>query len=156
MDSLTPELQDQMIEAAELRARGASWLAVAQELLLDVDVCRRWPREYPRLWRRLQQRADLGFRREVSAEAVNLLRRFLRHQDLKICLAAANLIPKFQLKPKPRPRNGEIETIDQETADFVAELRSLNDENLAETLRQLQAEDRRAGDFDPPIPTQPE
>jgi hypothetical protein len=70
--------------AAELKAAGASWEAVAAKVGRSPDTCRRWPALYPDEWRRLFRAAEQQLIIEAGAEAVLVLRALLRAEDDKV------------------------------------------------------------------------
>src|SRR5947209_9973472 len=67
--------------AAELRAAGGSWEAVAAHLRRAVHKCRRWPIRYRDYWVAAYQAAERRRTAVARQEAVNALRGLLRSQD---------------------------------------------------------------------------
>ena len=72
-----------LTRAAELRAGGISWEHVATTLRRSAATCRRWPQQYPDLWRRLYATAARERLAEGGAEGLRKLREMLRSEDEK-------------------------------------------------------------------------
>src|SRR5262245_50016611 len=70
--------------AAELKAGGASWEAVAAKVGRTAATCRRWPTLYPDDWQRLFRDAERQLVVDAGAEAVLVLRALLRAADDKV------------------------------------------------------------------------
>lgn len=113
--------------AAELRAAGRSWEAVASELGRKPDTCRKWPAAYPEVWADLLRRAEDQAAREAGAEARTMLRKLLRSEAEKTSLSAAQALLKTQpAKRKRRKRR----PADDGLAAFVARVREVSDAEL--------------------------
>ena len=73
---------DEQIErAAELRAKGSSWEAVAQEMGLPASTLRLWPTKYADCWLASFRRAETDVFTEAVAEAIRALRKQLRSEE---------------------------------------------------------------------------
>lgn len=115
-----------MIAAAESRAEGNCWPAVARDAQTTVATIRRWIRAHPQQWRRLLARARKECRRSAADEAITTLRRHLRGEDEKTQYNAAKQLtstePRDRSRSSPRPTASpeltreEIEAIARELA----------------------------------------
>src|SRR5436190_20429259 len=102
--AMTPphaDLARLVARAAELRAAGASWDAVAAAVGRAADTCRRWPHSHPRLWRRAYRAAARQKLAEAGAEGLAMLRSSLRSEDEKVRRDAAKALAR--LLPRARP-----------------------------------------------------
>jgi hypothetical protein len=122
--------------AAELRAGGAGWPAVAKAVGRPADTVRKWPARYPELWAAYQGQAERRLAADAAAEGVHVLRRQLRSEDDKTSRDAAAKLLDFKLAcdkkataadPAPRSRHHRI-------ADY---LETLNDDQLQRLLDDL-------------------
>jgi hypothetical protein len=89
MKPYSAKLARLLAEAAEHRARGASWELVAAKVGRHPATCRRWPSLYPEVWRRHLQAAERQLLAEASAEAMAMMRQLLRSEDEKVRRDAA-------------------------------------------------------------------
>jgi predicted Zn-dependent protease len=64
--------------AADLRAGGNSWDAIAVKVQREPRTCRGWPVRYPEVWRQLYDAAVDQFLEEAGDEATFYLRKLLR------------------------------------------------------------------------------
>ena len=126
MSQPSEELLAVMELAAQQRAAGSSWDAVAAKVGRGTRTCRGWPAAYPDVWRRLYRQAERHLLAEAGAEAVAILRTLLRSQDDKTRLAAATLL----LKSRGADRDPPEEPADDGLAGFVAHLKELDDAEL--------------------------
>jgi transposase-like protein len=62
-------LMPALTTAAELRAAGASWKKVGEQLGRSDETCRQWMRRYPETWRRLFHEAETHLIAEAGSEA---------------------------------------------------------------------------------------
>ncbi|HEY1377642.1 MAG TPA: phage terminase large subunit [Gemmataceae bacterium] len=83
MSAPSTDIARLLAAAADLRAAGASWDAVADRLHRSPDTCRRWPARFPAVWADLYRQAERRQAAEARAEATNILRNQLRHEDDK-------------------------------------------------------------------------
>jgi hypothetical protein len=104
--------------AADLRASGISWEAVAARLRRAADTCRRWPARYPALWADLYAAAERGQMTEGRAEATAVLRSHLRLEDTKQTRDAA----KALLTAAGRDRAAKKEPRDPSIHEFSDKL----------------------------------
>ena len=124
-------------QAAELRAAGSSWEAVAREVGRTLDTVRRWPTLYKSIWKEAIQRAEEQLLTETTAESVFTLRRQLRSEDDKSSRDAAEKLIKFRLATKPK---AQVTTSQQPSSDagrIVRYLEGLTDAQLEELIAQL-------------------
>jgi hypothetical protein len=75
--------------AAEMRAGGSSWPAIAKALSCSPRVCTRWPTDYPDLWAQLYAEALAERDDAAEAESIRALRAMLRQADVKLQREAA-------------------------------------------------------------------
>ena len=97
MSNLQPEKALLLERAAELRAAGSPWTAVATELKVAADDLRTLRQSNTRLFDRLVRRAD----RESAADTLRAtfarLRELLKSTNEKIAMLAAGTIIRFEL-----------------------------------------------------------
>ena len=77
--------------AAELRAAGASWEAVASKVRRQPRTCKSWPNRFRDDWLDLYRDAQARRFQETSEEAHALLRNTMRSQDMKVRLKAIEI-----------------------------------------------------------------
>lgn len=94
-----------MAQAADLRAAGASWEAVANLLGRKAKHCRCWPEQFPLLWSRLLNDAIHQQRENAAGEAVTTLRQLLRSEDEKVQRDAAKALLAIAPKVNSQPAN---------------------------------------------------
>lgn len=75
--------------AADLRAAGNAWEAVAAAVGLPVRQVRRWPERFPTRWRKALDAAARRTLVEATAEALLMLRNQLRAKEEKTVREAA-------------------------------------------------------------------
>src|SRR5438045_1346148 len=88
--------------AAELKAAGASWAAVAAGVSRSPDTVRRWPALYPAAWRRLVREAERQLLTDARAESVSTLRQMLRSEAEKTRPDAARILWELGRDPSLR------------------------------------------------------
>ena len=81
MPANKPPSDDLLARAAELRAGGLSWEAVAAKIGRAADTVRRWPTQYPDRWQAVLHAAERRLVSEAGAESVLVLRQLLRSDD---------------------------------------------------------------------------
>jgi hypothetical protein len=142
-------LLDLLSQAADLRARGASWEAVANSLGHDVEVCKRWPRDHPDEWRRLLYEAEDRFLHEVGSEAGSVLRRLLRAEDAKV----SREVCRFLYGQFRRLRQGRADATGLgprgETVRLAEYLEGLNDAETDALIDELVAQRQPQGGAPP-------
>lgn len=135
--------------AAELRAAGSSWEAVAREVGRAAETVRRWPVVFPDLWRPAFLDARKAVVDEVTAESVLTLRKQLRSKDEKTGRDAAQKLIQFRValgrkraakkKPVPKPAGLDLSGMSD------AELDALFDRLLPAYLADRERRQRRDG-----------
>lgn len=94
--------------AADLRAAGNAWEAVAAGVGLPAETVRRWPQRYPVRWRKALDASARRTLSEANAEAVTVLRTQLRSKDEKTVREAAHKLVQIHvaLTKVRRPTKG--------------------------------------------------
>jgi predicted metal-dependent phosphoesterase TrpH len=105
----------QLAEAADLRAAGKSWEAVAAALRRVVATCRGWPNRYRPTWDRLYQAAERDHMTEARAEATALLRQQLRSEDTKEVRDAAKALLAAAGRDRKTPAESPDDPLEQFT-----------------------------------------
>jgi hypothetical protein len=127
--------------AAELRAGGASWEAIAAAVKRRPDTCRRWPGEYPDDWRRVFGAEERRLLADAGAEAVLVLRRLLRSKDDKVSRDVARTLASLRAGQRRRGRRPGREGAD-DPARLAAYVGGLDDAQVQALIDELL--DRRA------------
>jgi predicted transcriptional regulator len=137
--------------AAELRARGASWDAVAKEIGRTERTIRGWTRTFAAAWRKAVRDAGRQFAEE-AAESVLTLRKQLRSEDAKVCREAAAALVKFAAgrKPVPRKKSDPKSRLTSQAAALAEFVGGLTDAEVTTLLRELRDEPSPAGTDAPP------
>ena len=124
-----------LTRAAELRAGGISWEHVATTLRRSAATCRRWPQQYPDLWRRLYATAARERLAEGGAEGLRKLREMLRSEDEKTRQLAAKTLAGL-LARTCRPDDG---TREGQTDPLLDALKGLPNAELGQLLDSYSA-----------------
>ena len=82
---------DLLSQAAELRAVGHTWAAVAERVHRKPVTCQKWTSRYRREWERLYRHAQLRRFDETSNEAHSVLKALLRDKDPKARVKAVEV-----------------------------------------------------------------
>ncbi len=123
-----------MRTAAELRAAGLSWEAIAEKIGRHEVSCRRWAERYPDEWRRLLTCMEERALRHAGNEALSILRRLAvavdprKAEDKRVAQRAAAFLYAKQREAKARWRRRDRQ--DQALAKYaplIAYLESLDD-----------------------------
>src|SRR4051794_28517484 len=93
----TPPPDALLATAAELRAAGLAWDAVAAEVGRAADTVRKWPGLYPSRWTKHLRAAEDRLLAEAAAESVFFLRKQLRSDDEKTSRDAADKLIRFRV-----------------------------------------------------------
>jgi hypothetical protein len=88
--------------AAEMRAAGASWEKIGQEVGRHQDTCRHWPERYPATWHRLFLAAEERHIATGGSEALTALRIMLRKGSERAQLSAAQTLYRGRLAARYR------------------------------------------------------
>jgi hypothetical protein len=143
MNQPSRRLLERMTRAADVRAGGASWDAVAERLNCRPATCSRWPALYPGVWRRLLREAQRRQEQEAACEARTVLRSLLRgSKDEKMRLAAAQ---EFRRSRRAARRARPIDPDEREKLAFLAVIRDYTDEELDQAIREELAANGAAG-----------
>jgi hypothetical protein len=130
----------QIEEAAELRAKGSSWEAVAQEMGLLASTLRLWPTMYADRWAPSFHRAETDMFIEAVAEAIRALRKQLRSNKPLDVRDAAKQLLGFQVQLRKKTPNeatpGALFT-EIDLQEFAHEHR-----NTQKAVDQIEADDR--------------
>lgn len=78
--------------AAQMRARCASWTAVALAVKSRPEVCSRWPTRYPFEWQHAMQAERQRMYEETNVLALQGMKELLMSNDEKVRLKAAELM----------------------------------------------------------------
>jgi hypothetical protein len=111
MSSLVPEQLALLHHAAELRAGGTTWEAVATELKVPDAELRALRAANARLYDRLARRAEQEFERETVRATLARLRELMKSASEGIAMMAAGTVIRYQLarmrddQRKQRERN---------------------------------------------------
>src|SRR5205807_5333015 len=97
MSPATPDTDALLSRAAELRARGASWEAAADELDTDPGALKALTRDAGPAYRRLFAAARREVSEEAFTEALFTLRRELRSKDEKGRREAAGVLLRLRM-----------------------------------------------------------
>lgn len=81
--------------AAQMRARCASWEAVAAAVKSRPEVCSRWPMRYPFEWQHAMQAEQRRMFEETNILVLQGLKEMLMHKNEKVRLKAARLMKKY-------------------------------------------------------------
>ena len=125
--------------AAELRASGATWKTVAENLGRRLNVVWRWTRWYREEWEQFLRDAEDRASREGASESHAVMRQLLRHKSAKIRLSAAEKLVKLRLAEKaaepPRHPTSNL-------SPLLAHLEELSDVELDHTVDESNDEMR--------------
>jgi hypothetical protein len=137
-----PELQELLTTAAEMRAEGAGWEAIAAKVRRSADTVRRWPQRHAALWQRLFREAEERLVAEASAESVLVLRRSLRDPDDKVRREVARTLVTARTARRRQEKKTTAEPTDdrERVAAFLAgqdeaALRRMLEELLTHAIR---------------------
>jgi hypothetical protein len=135
-----PPSDDLFARAAELRASGATWEAVAKEVHRVSRTVSGWPRKYADRWTAALLQAERRMAVQSDCESVLTLRKLLVSQDEKVrwhaakCLVARRLErDKIQLK-SPSTTSPSLSS---EAARLIAFLDGQSDEQLSAIIASL-------------------
>jgi hypothetical protein len=135
-----PPSDDLFARAAELRATGATWEAVAKHVQRAARTVRRWPLKYADRWAAALGRAERRMTAQADCESVLTLRKLLLSADEKVRWHAAKALitrrverDKIELKTVP----ASPPTLTSEAARLIAFLDGQPDEELAAITADL-------------------
>lgn len=132
--------KDELIDtAAELRAGGASWDAVAAAVGRAADTVRRWPRAYPGRWQAAYRAAERQLLTEAAAESVLTLRKQLRSDDERAGRDAADKLLKHRAAGRPRRRTKPKRAVPARAVRLAEYVHGLTDDQLDALIAELDA-----------------
>ncbi len=119
-------------QAAELKAHGSSWDAVAAAVGRAAETVRRWPTVDRAAWQAAHRAAEEQLLADAAAESVHTLRRQLRSDDEKTSREAAGSLMKFQTARRAKRRRPAQRqtTVSPAAVQLATYLMSLSDEQL--------------------------
>src|SRR5262245_1762409 len=121
-----------MARAADLRAAGASWEAVAKELGRKPDTVRGWPKAHPGDWERLLRRAEAEQIDTAGGEALTTLRRLSRSENERVRLSAAQQLARARSEERKRAARAPAAGADDGLDEILAFVRGLDDDQVEE------------------------
>jgi hypothetical protein len=137
-----PELRELLATAAEMRAEGTGWEAIAAKVRRSADTVRRWPQRHPQEWQRLFREAEERLVAEASAESVLVLRKSLRDPDDRVRREVARTLVTARTARRRQEKKTAAEPTDdrERVAAFLAghdeaALRRMLEELLTHALR---------------------
>ena len=144
---------------ADLKARGASWDKVAEELNLKKDTINKWPRRYRMPWAKALGAARRDLRNELMAESLLQLRQLLRSERENIVRdSATRLLQYFSGQSrKPRVKRGQRRVPADDFQRIATHLGSLDNDGLQRVYSLCLREPGAASDGAPVVenPTSP-
>src|SRR5262245_59681589 len=87
-----PPSDELFATAAELRATGATWEAVAEHVDRAARIVRRWPRKYAERWTAALLQDERLMAAQSDCESVLTLRKLLQSQDERVRWHAAKCL----------------------------------------------------------------
>ena len=84
--------------AAETRARGGGWEAVAAKVARSAETVRRWPHTYPEIWLRLWDELRREIATEYAAYSRTTLRLLAADKDKRLRLHASKYLSDLDVK----------------------------------------------------------
>jgi hypothetical protein len=137
MPANKPPCDDLLNHAAELRAGGLSWEAVAAQVGRSAETVRKWPAAYPDRWQALLHAAERRLARDAGAESVLILRQLLRSDDEKIRRDAARLLINLRLQLARLDHTSAAQAAARPTSGAVRLLAHLLETHSDEQLTRL-------------------
>jgi hypothetical protein len=131
-----------LTRAAELRAEGSTWEAVARKLRRSPETVRKWPAAYPDRWRAVLHHAERRLLTDTGAESVLILRTLLRSEDAKIRWHAAKSllavrIEFAKLDAKAAAADDAPPPPTSDTARLITLVEGLSDDELERLVADL-------------------
>jgi hypothetical protein len=136
--------EEQLFEAAELRAGGFKWEIVAERLHRAVETVRKWPLRYAERWQHAIDRAEVRHAVDSQSEAIVILRSLARGStDDKVRFQAARAIIALRLGLGKLGLQSLKQTLPGQSPDksqvIVELLERYSDEQLEELARGSRA-----------------
>lgn len=142
MPQFKPPPDELLALAAELRAGGASWETVAEQVNRTERTVRQWPTNYATRWNKLLRAAERQQLTDATAESVLTLRRQLRSPDEKTSRDAAMKLIQFRIaaeKRSPKRRGKPAETGSPHAQTIAAYIARLTEAELDQLIAELDA-----------------
>jgi hypothetical protein len=143
-----PHLFDLIVKAADLRARGVSWAAVAAKVGRKVMTVEEWPKRFPEVWKQAFAEARVASASETASEGGAVLRLLLRSQDEKIKRDAVRLSLEFEARAlartQPAAERDDEDTPDSEAVRIVRYAQGMSHDEIRALLREVVAEEGSA------------
>ena len=117
---MTDNTRHLLTVAAELRAGGYQWDAIAQRVEREASTCQKWPKRYKFEWNRLYHGAQQRRFEETNLEVHTHLRKMLRGDDLKAKTKVMELWMKWgagMCKPPAGWEQPTVEEMQQKSLD---------------------------------------
>ena len=119
-------MQRALERAAEMKAAGSSWEAIAIALQRTVQTVKKWPRVYANEWQVMFGQFEKQFVDEAAAESVLALRKQLRIEKSTLSVRAADKLIRYRISrakstPAPPPPN-EGMSAEERDLQFTKEL----------------------------------
>jgi hypothetical protein len=122
-------------EAAELRAGGMQWDAIAARVGRAANTVRMWPHKHPERWAAALRAAEARVSTEAAAESVFTLRQQLRSTDGEASRDAAHELIHYRVELDKASRLARTDRPPgPETAQVAAYLESLTDDQHDQLL----------------------
>jgi hypothetical protein len=139
-----------MAVAAELRAGGASWEAVADKVGREARTCRSWPHRYPDAWEQLFRAAEDRLLGDAGGEALHFLRKLLRSDNPTLSQNTAKFLYAKRRESLPPREPDRAAAAPGDWGPFLAYLESLDDAAVQAFLAEFLA--RRLAQTGPALP----
>ncbi len=83
--------------AAEMKAAGSSWEAIATALQRTVQTVKKWPRIHANEWQELFGKFEKQLLDEAAAESVLALRKHLRGEESAVSIRASDKLIRYRI-----------------------------------------------------------
>ncbi|MCZ2340285.1 MAG: hypothetical protein LC104_00640 [Bacteroidales bacterium] len=140
MPQFKPPPDELLALAAELRAGGASWETVAENVGRTERTVRQWPTSYARRWKKFLRAAERQQLTDATAESVLTLRRQLRSPDEKASRDAAMKLMQFRIAAEKRTQTRRGKPADSgntHAQTIAAYIARLTDAELDQLIAEL-------------------
>ena len=118
-------MQRALERAAEMKAAGSSWEAIAIALQRTVQTVKKWPRVYANEWQVMFGQFEKQFVDEAAAESVLALRKQLRIEKSTLSVRAADKLIRYRIsraKSTPAPPPNEGMSAEERDLQFTKEM----------------------------------
>ena len=124
--AISERMQRVLERAAEMKAAGSSWEAIANALQRKVQTAKKWSRVYANAWQELFGKFEKQFLDEAAAESVLALRRQLRADEATVSIRAAEKLIRYRISrgnSTPTPTANEQLSAEERDLLFANELK---------------------------------